>query len=120
MCAGALEHRSAEACVGACIKVDLAVEPGNDSVLITADGKAALHRMSFRVHTEGFASAELDFDRTLELHGSQRGDVLCSHIFFAAEAAADQLVFNHDSLRSVFPAEHMQNFVSGVKGALVS
>jgi len=56
----------------------------------------------------------------VEFHGSQRGDVLCGHIFFTAEAAADQLVFDHDSFRGILPAEHMQNFVSGVKSALVS
>ena len=53
-------------------------------------------------------------------HGRQRGQMLGGHILLAAETAADQHVLDHDAIRRIVPAEHMQDFAPGVKGALVS
>ena len=44
-----LQNRSAKRCVSTGIEVDLTVQTGKDTVLITAQGKGSFHRMTLRM-----------------------------------------------------------------------
>ena len=117
MGAGPFQHRSAQGCVGACVKVDITIQRRKDPVLVTAQRESSFHGVAFRVEVYGFLAAEPCLHRTLIDPGRQRGDMLDRNIFLPAKSAADQLVLYHHPLR--FPAEHDGGLLAGVIDALI-
>ena len=117
--AGSFEHRSAEACVSACIEIYVAVERRQYAVLIASQRECPLHGVPFRMHPQGFAAAELRLDRPSELKGRKRGYVLGRHILFPAEASSDELVLDDYAFRRILPPQHDADLMSGIVSSLI-
>ena len=107
MRAGALKNRTAERCKRARIGHDLRLHALNDAVFVAADRKVHPERVALRVDQQRLFSRELDLHGKVRHVGDERRVVLDRHIFFSAEAAADELVFDLDLLR----AEQQRAFV---------
>ena len=117
--AGALEHRAAQRRVGAGIKVDLAVQTGKVALGVAAQRKGAVHGVAFGMERERLGTRELALHRTLELIGSERGQVLDGHVLLAAKAAAHEHGLDDHALGLVVPAKHVGTLFARVVGTLV-
>ena len=51
-----LKHRSAQRCIGAGVKVDLAVQAGKDPVLVARKCKSSLHGVALRMEIDRLLS----------------------------------------------------------------
>ena len=117
MGAGALQHRSAQGRISACVKIDLAVQSREDPVLVTSQGKCALHGMALRMEINGFLPGECNLHRPVHLQRRQRRNMLGGHVLLAAKAAAHQLVLHHHAFR--IPSQHDGDLMPRIIDALV-
>ena len=117
MGAGSLQDRAAKRRICPCIKVDLTVQPGKDSVLIACKRKGSFHGMALGMEIDRLLPGKHDFDRPVHLQRCQRRDMLGGNILFSAESASHQLVFNHNPIR--IPSQHNGNLVPGIIDSLI-
>ena len=117
MGAGPLQHRAAQGGVGPGVEVDLAVQAGEDAVLVAAQGEGPLHVVALGVEVDGLLPGQLRLHRAVDLQGRQHRQVLHRHVLLAAEAAAHQLVLHHDALG--LPPQHDGDLLAGVVHPLV-
>ena len=116
---GALEHRAAQRCVGAGIKVDLAVQAGKVALGIAAQRKGTVHGMTLGMERKRLGTRELALHRTLELICGERGQVLDGHVLLAAKAATHEHGLDDHALGLVVPAKHMGALFARIVSALV-
>ena len=119
MRAGALEHRAAQRCVGAGIKIDLAVQTGKVALGVATQCKGTVHGMALGMKSKRLGTRELALHRTLELICGERGQVLDGHVLLAAKAAAHEHGLDDHALGLVVPAKHVGTLFARVVGTLV-
>ena len=117
MGAGPLQNRPAQGRVGPGVKVNLAVQARENSILVAAQGKGALHIVPLGMEIDGLLPGKCHLHRPVHLEGCQSRDVLGRHILLAAKAAAYQLIFHHHPL--LLPAQHDGDFLARVVNPLV-
>ena len=115
--AGPLQHRPAQGGIGPSVEVDLAVQAGEDAVLVAAQGEGALHIVALGVEVDGLLPGELCLHGPVHPEGGQHRQVLHRHVLLAAEAAPHQLVLHHDALG--LPPQHDGDLLAGVVHPLV-
>ena len=115
--AGTLQNRPAEGGIGPCIKEDFAVKTGKLPVFITAEREGSLHGVALRMEIDRLLPGKMNLHGSLVGPGRECRDVLCGDILLSAEAPADELILDNNTLR--IPAEHDRNLAPCVVGALV-
>ena len=117
MGARALQNGSAERGERARIGHDARLDALYDTVLVTAHGEVHLERVTLGVDEDRFAPAELDLDGHPRDISDQSGMMLYGHIFFTAEASADELILHQTVI--IVHAEHLSALMERGVGALV-
>ena len=116
---GALEHRAAQRRVGAGVKVDLAIQTGKVALGVATQCKGTVHGVALGMECKRLGTSELALHRTLELIGSERGQVLDGHVLLAAKAAAHEHGLDDHTLGFAIPAKHVGALFARIVGALV-
>ena len=62
-----LKDRSAQGCICTCVKINLAVQSGKDTVLVASKGECPLHGMTLRMEVDRFLSGKCHFHRPVHL-----------------------------------------------------
>ena len=84
----AVQHRSSERCIRACICDDYPLHSGQIAVLIARCCKLHFHRMSFYVIIQTLLSRKFDLNGQFRIPRHESSMMLNAHILFSAKASA--------------------------------
>ena len=111
-----LKHRAAQRGERAGVGIDLGLDALNDAVFVAAHGEVHPERVALGMDEQGFGPRELDLDGPAGQVRDERGMVLDAHVFFSAEAAADELILHADLVRAEQELALVQRRVRGLVG----